>query len=51
MQREEGPAYVFELSPSVAGVWTVLSLVFHLVRLAQALLEAARGRPVVSWLA
>jgi phosphatidylglycerophosphate synthase len=34
----------------VAG-WTALSLVFHAVRLAQALIEAARGRPVVSWLA
>ena len=34
----------------VAG-WTALSLVFHAVRLAQALIEVARGRPVVSWLA
>jgi len=34
----------------VAG-WTVLSLLFHAVRLVQALIEVARGRPVVSWLA
>ncbi len=34
----------------VAG-WTALSLVFHAVRLAQALIDQARGRPVVSWLA
>jgi len=35
----------------LVALWTVLSLVFHAVRLAQALIAAARGRPVVSWLA
>jgi phosphatidylglycerophosphate synthase len=35
----------------VVAAWTALSLVFHAVRLAQALIDAARGRPVVSWLA
>jgi hypothetical protein len=34
----------------VAG-WTALSLLFHAVRLAKALIDVARGRPVVSWLA
>jgi phosphatidylglycerophosphate synthase len=34
----------------VAG-WTALSLLFHAVRLVQALIDVARGRPVVSWLA
>jgi len=33
------------------AAWTLLSLVVHLVRLAQAMVDAARGRPVVSWLA
>jgi phosphatidylglycerophosphate synthase len=33
------------------ALWTALSLVFHAVRLAQALVDVARGRPVVSWLA
>ena len=31
--------------------WTLISLVVHLVRLVQALLERARGRPILSWLA
>ncbi len=34
----------------VAG-WTILSLIFHAVRLAQASEQAARGQPVTSWLA
>ena len=33
----------------VAG-WTIVSLFFHAVRLAQASEQAARGRPIVSWL-
>jgi phosphatidylglycerophosphate synthase len=33
----------------VAG-WTIVSLFFHAVRLAQASEQAARGKPVVSWL-
>jgi phosphatidylglycerophosphate synthase len=32
------------------AVWTLVSLVVHAVQLAQALLERARGRPVLSWL-
>ncbi len=35
---------------AVAG-WTLLSLLVHLVRLAQAMAARARGRPIVSWLA
>ncbi len=35
---------------AVAG-WTLLSLVFHAVRLGQAMLVAARGAPIRSWLA
>src|SRR4029079_8632818 len=30
--------------------WTIVCLFFHAVRLAQASEQAARGRPVVSWL-
>ena len=30
--------------------WTIISLIFHAVRLAQATEQAARGRPVMSWL-
>jgi phosphatidylglycerophosphate synthase len=30
--------------------WTIVSLIFHAVRLAQASERAARGQPVVSWL-
>ena len=30
--------------------WTIVSLIFHAVRLAQARERAARGKPVVSWL-
>ncbi|MFN3433072.1 MAG: CDP-alcohol phosphatidyltransferase family protein [Sphingomonas sp.] len=33
------------------AVWTMLSLVVHLVRLFQAMATAARGRRIVSWLA
>jgi hypothetical protein len=33
----------------VAG-WTIVSLIFHAVRLAQANERAARGEPIVSWL-
>ena len=31
--------------------WTIISLIFHAVRLAQASERAARGQPVTSWLA
>ncbi len=33
------------------GLWTLLSLIFHAVRLAQANVRADRGQPIVSWLA
>jgi hypothetical protein len=33
------------------GLWTILSLIFHIVRLAQAEMRSWRGEPVVSWLA
>jgi phosphatidylglycerophosphate synthase len=32
------------------AIWTVASIVFHLVRLAQAGLASAAGRPITSWL-
>ena len=31
--------------------WTIISLIFHAVRLAQATEQSARGRPITSWLA
>jgi hypothetical protein len=34
----------------LVGLWTILSLVFHAVRLAQANAAHDRGKPVVSWL-
>jgi hypothetical protein len=34
----------------LVGGWTILSLIFHLVRLAQAEMRSWRGQPVVSWL-
>jgi hypothetical protein len=30
--------------------WTIVSLFFHAVRLAQATEQAARGKPITSWL-
>lgn len=33
------------------GAWTIISCLFHLVRLAQAGIERARGRRIESWLA
>ena len=41
------PDVGFEL----VALWTVLSLIFHAVRLAQAKASIYQGRPVVSWLA
>jgi len=35
----------------LVALWTILSLIFHAVRLAQANSRAYRGEPVVSWLA
>jgi hypothetical protein len=34
----------------LVALWTILSLIFHAVRLAQAGEQAARGQKVVSWL-
>ena len=34
----------------LVGLWTILSLIFHAVRLAQANAAHDRGKPVVSWL-
>ncbi len=34
----------------LVAAWTLISLIFHAVRLAQAQGESARGRPVTSWL-
>jgi len=35
----------------LVALWTILSLIFHAVRLAQAIEQAGRGKPIVSWLA
>jgi hypothetical protein len=35
----------------LVACWTIISLIFHAVRLAQASERAARGQPVTSWLA
>jgi phosphatidylglycerophosphate synthase len=35
----------------LVSLWTIVSLIFHAVRLAQASEQAARGRKIVSWLA
>ena len=35
----------------LVGLWTIASLIFHIVRLAQAEMRFWRGEPVVSWLA
>lgn len=40
-----------DLGIELVALWTVLSLIFHAVRLAQANARRDRGRPVVSWLA
>ena len=39
-----------DLGIELVALWTILSLIFHAVRLAQANGRAARGQPVVSWL-
>jgi len=33
----------------LVALWTVASLIFHAVRLAQATEQAARGQPIISW--
>ena len=40
-----------DLGIELVALWTILSLIFHGVRLAQANARRDRGRPVVSWLA
>jgi phosphatidylglycerophosphate synthase len=39
-----------DLGIELVALWTILSLIFHAVRLAQANGRAYRGQPVVSWL-
>ena len=34
----------------LVALWTLISLIFHAVRLAQASERAARGQKIVSWL-
>lgn len=40
-----------DMGLELVALWTLISLIFHAVRLAQANAAAERGRPVVSWLA
>ncbi|MBA3576612.1 MAG: CDP-alcohol phosphatidyltransferase family protein [Sphingomonas sp.] len=40
-----------DIGLELVGLWTILSLIFHLVRFAQAEARAWRGEPLVSWLA
>jgi phosphatidylglycerophosphate synthase len=40
-----------DLGLQLVALWTILSLIFHAVRLAQANARRDRGQPVVSWLA
>lgn len=40
-----------DIGLELVGLWTILSLIFHTVRLAQANARRHRGEPVVSWLA
>src|SRR5512139_385183 len=39
-----------DLGIELVALWTILSLIFHAVRLAQANARADRGQPVTSWL-
>ena len=39
-----------DIGLKLVAAWTIVSLIFHAVRLAQASEQAARGAPVVSWL-
>ena len=39
-----------DLGIELVALWTLLSLIFHAVRLAQANARRDRGRPVISWL-
>ena len=40
-----------DIGLELVALWTILSLIFHMVRLAQAEMSAWRGERVVSWLA
>ena len=40
-----------DLGIELVALWTLLSLVFHAVRLAMANARADRGRQIISWLA
>jgi hypothetical protein len=40
-----------DLGIELVALWTILSLIFHAVRLAQANARRDRGQTVVSWLA
>ncbi|HEX4800209.1 MAG TPA: CDP-alcohol phosphatidyltransferase family protein [Sphingomicrobium sp.] len=40
-----------DMGLKLVACWTIISLIFHAVRLAQASERAARGQPVTSWLA
>ncbi len=40
-----------DLGIELVALWTLVSLIFHAVRLAQANARRDRGRPVISWLA
>jgi hypothetical protein len=35
----------------LVALWTIVSLIFHAVRLAQATVKSEQGEPIVSWLA
>jgi hypothetical protein len=39
-----------DLGIELVALWTILSLIFHAVRLAQANARRDRGQPVTSWL-
>ena len=39
-----------DIGLELVALWTIVSLIFHAVRLAQASEQAARGQTIVSWL-
>ena len=40
-----------DVGVELMALWTILSLIFHAVRLAQATVQAELGKPITSWLA
>ena len=40
-----------DIGLQLVALWTVVSLIFHAVRMAQAREREARGMPITSWLA